>query len=436
MRRRARSPASARASTARSGSSREVGSRSSAASAASSRWSAAHERWPSASEAVGDDHVQLAPLTLRQARVRHVAQRRWRKRHRGAPSSVRTISSASSSSCEPSLDGVRSLAGRASPQLVEVERDEEDRRRAGRGRACGAGSASIRAATTACTVGGTRARPGAGPSRSSMPVVSTMKNGLPPARSAIDVGLALLDAVAAGLPDELDRLVGGEGSAARARVWSPRRLPSAAAALDELGSREREHERGPPSAARGEPLDQIEHRRRERRARPRTPARPARRRSGRRSSRRNPLCTSCTNADSSRPGSASPRLSPSPAATRSISVAAQHPSTSSRRRSVARSGESSSSMPASWRTIAATGAKLALPAGDLRVAVQHRRRRGRGRRPARRRAATCPIPDSPDDRHERRACPSATTRRNARRSVDELARRDRRTGSCAGPIGS
>ena len=41
----------------------------------------------------------------------------------------------------------------------------------------------MRAATTACTVGGTA--PTWPPSRSSMPVVSTMKNGLPPARSAI-----------------------------------------------------------------------------------------------------------------------------------------------------------------------------------------------------------------------------------------------------------
>ena len=58
-----------------------------------------------------------------------------------------------------------------------------------------------------------------------------------------------------------------------------------------------------------------------------------------------------------------PQGEPEPAATRSVSVGSQHPSTSSRRRCMTCSGGSSSSIDASWRTIAATGAKLALPAG-------------------------------------------------------------------------
>ena len=44
-------------------------------SAACSRCSAAQDRWPSADQAIGDRHVQIAALTLRQARVGHVAER-------------------------------------------------------------------------------------------------------------------------------------------------------------------------------------------------------------------------------------------------------------------------------------------------------------------------------------------------------------------------
>ena len=72
---------------------------------------------------------------------------------------------------------------------------------------------SRRAATTACTVGGSARPELAAPScraRRTIPVVSTMKNGFPPGPVRDLGGLGVADAAAGRLPDQLERLVVGE----------------------------------------------------------------------------------------------------------------------------------------------------------------------------------------------------------------------------------
>ena len=174
-------------STALSASLRSRGFRSSDASAASSRCSAANEGWFVVDQPIGDDRrgAAHAPASGGSRTPRRGASRGacasdgWSPPTR-APGSRRPRESVSSG---PVLSGSISASSSSSNE----NRNTEARRASVRSRA---GSASSRAVTTACTVGGRDPRIFGGapsPSGNSIPVVSTMKNGLPPVRSAISV---------------------------------------------------------------------------------------------------------------------------------------------------------------------------------------------------------------------------------------------------------
>ena len=102
--------------------------------------------------------------------------------------------------------------------------------------------------------------PAASP-RSSIPVISTMKNGFPPVRSAIWMAVAVstrppLDSRASSAASS-----GGSGSS-RSTVWLGGRSPRRPR-LGQLGARDRQDHRrtGPVRRSRRQPLDEIEHRR-------------------------------------------------------------------------------------------------------------------------------------------------------------------------------
>ena len=186
------SPAWASASTARSASVRSRGLRSSAARAACSRWNAIARgrraavsglpESPSATSRCRRWRSRLGRLSYATSRTMP-----WLKRQTSGRSP--SCSSSSSSSSWPSASAFGS-ATRSSSASVNEDRANTEALRI-RSRPCGE-RWSIRAAITAWTVGGSSAG-GSGPvsaesplpSCSSIPVVSMMKNGFPPACRAI-----------------------------------------------------------------------------------------------------------------------------------------------------------------------------------------------------------------------------------------------------------
>ena len=165
---------------------RSCGSRSSDACAASSRCSAAHEGCPlsisSVRDRAGAGRTRSRLGRLAYATSFSVACRSRQRASAPPPSSSTTISA--SSSCRSSS---AVAAGSMTRELAEVERHEE--RRGAAGELAQAGWRGVQPGRDdAWTVGGSVA-PAGDPSPSSrgssMPVVSMMKKGLPPARSAI-----------------------------------------------------------------------------------------------------------------------------------------------------------------------------------------------------------------------------------------------------------
>ena len=236
MRRRARSPASARASAARSGSSRDDGSRSMRRERGQLEVFGGPGPVTVGHQPIGDGHVELAALPLGEARVGHVAQRRMAE----APSRRRRRRSAPSARRPRARRAVRRALRRRRPgrrsrrhqraHVVDVERGPEHRRAPCEIARCGAGArraaprrrpARWRARHRASHRGGTGGR-------------ATRAVAQQHARDLDDeervatrplgdrIGLVLGDAAARRLAHELGRL--GVARAARARA-SCRRPP-------------------------------------------------------------------------------------------------------------------------------------------------------------------------------------------------------------------
>ena len=210
-----------------------------------------------------------------------------------------------------------------------------------RGRGAGGGGCPGRAATTACTVGGSARPELAAPSwraRSTIPVVSTMKNGLPPVRSAISSASASPTWPPAASRTSSSASATGSGSSRSVTAFTtpdphagrsssssgrPRAIVSARCgpfrvAVTTRSIRSSIGGRSPCTSSKTRTTG------------PR-PDRPS-------TKLMNPLWTSCTKTDSSRLGAPNPIVRPRRPATRSASLGSQHPSTTSWSRRFASSG--------------------------------------------------------------------------------------------------
>ena len=254
------------------------------------------------------------------------------------------------------------------------------------------GRLSSRAATTAWTVGGTAARrPARVLARSSMPVVSTMKNGLPPARPRSSRPGRSPSRPPPACRDEV-------GASSRAAARGARRPGSwrpcpTGPLLEQLGAGRDQHQhpardvavRAPRSARSGRASAGAAC------ARPRTPARPVARSASPSTSARNPLARPARTPDSSRRGSASPTSAAAGSSVCASVPGSQTRPTSSRRRSRGVVGRRP--RPRCRRLAHHRGHRRergAVRRGDS--ARPGRCPPGRARRRTRRRAATCRCP--------------------------------------------